>query len=128
MHQPLFVGVLEAECRLADVGTSFLDRKRPALGDEQGQVHSLDELHHQEMAAVDLLCVITGDDMGVVETGRSLHLAAEPVHCSGLADQARMDDLQGDKPVHQPVPRLEHGAHAATAKVLQDLITRMVGQ
>ena len=50
VDQAALVGVLQAQRRLADVVARLLDRQRPSLLDQLGQVDALDVLHDEEMA------------------------------------------------------------------------------
>ena len=47
---------------------------------------------------------------------------------AGVVDEAGVDDLEGDGPLHEPVLRLVDRPHAALPQQRQHAVTRVVGQ
>ena len=110
-------GVLEPQRRLAGVLARLADRQRPAAIDQPAQVGPLDELHDQHVRLPGLLGVVGGHDVRVRGQPRGrLDLAAESLDHGRVAQQIAADDLQGDRPVHQPMLGAVDGAHAAGAE------------
>ena len=122
-------GVLQAQRRLAGVLARLADRQRPAAIDQPGQVGPLDELHDQHVRLPGLLGVVGGHDVRVRSQARGrLDLAAEPLDQRRVAQQVAADDLEGDRPVHQPMLGPVDGPHAAGAEGGDDPVARVVVQ
>src|SRR5262249_48904793 len=82
----------------------------------------------QKMHVARLLCVVSGDNMGMVETSGRLDFSVKALHCGWVRDQVFVDDLQGHRALHEPMRGLVDGSHAAAAQEFEDLVTRMVRQ
>lgn len=85
----------------------------------------MEELHHQELGALDLSGVGGPHDVGMVEAADGLHLALESGHRPCVRHPPAGQDLQGHLPSQAAVQGLIDRSHAAAAQLLQELV---VGQ
>ena len=69
VHQPLFVGVVEAERRLPDEIGGLADRQRAVLFHPRIQVGAVDVFHHDEVDGTRRVEVERPGDVGMVEPG-----------------------------------------------------------
>ena len=97
--------VLQPQRRLPDEITARADRQRTDLPDEVIKVYPLDKFHDQEVVALDLIGVVSMDDVGMVELGGRLDLALEALTEASLPRRSgRMtlsvviDSIRGDGP------------------------------
>ena len=125
---PCSCGVLQAQGRLVHVVAGIGHRQRPAGLDQLRQVEALDVLHGQHEALTHAEGRIGGDDVGVVELGRVADLAEEAVEDAAAVDEVAADDLEDLLAAHELVLRQVDDAHAALAKLAEDLVIRVVGQ
>src|SRR5262249_11541915 len=65
---------------------------------------------------------IDGHDMRILNRRRGLALPEKPPACRGVLGQVRPQDLDGNGPVQDGVPRLEHLPHAALPQDTEDLV------
>ena len=73
------------------------------------------------MRAVLLAGGVDRHDVGVVQLGRRLGLAAEALHRLGRQSQAGGEHLERHLAVERDLPRLVDDAHAAAAELADDL-------
>ena len=66
--------------------------------------------------------VVDADDVGVVEVGRGLRLAAEPLDEAGVSGVLGEQHLHRDRPIEQPVAGQEDVGHAAPPDPALDLV------
>ena len=81
----------------------------------------VDQLHGVEVRAVLLAGGVDRHDVGVVQLGRRLGLAAEALHGVGGQAQPAAEDLEGHLAVERDLARLVDDAHAAAADLADDL-------
>ena len=81
-----------------------------------------DQLHHVVMQAVLLADVEDGHDVGVVQPGRRLRLAAEPRPQLLVGEQVRRQHLDGDAAAQGFVLGLVDHAHPAAADLADEAI------
>ena len=126
MHQLMFVGVLQAQRRLADDLACRADAQRAArrLGhaDELLQIDAIDVLHRQEMDPAGLARVVGPHDVRMIQPADRLHLATEAADGLGIVQVAVGQDLQGHDLVEVDLPGLVDDAHAAVADFLQQFV------
>lgn len=115
MNDTLLVSELQPARRLNDAPDSMFGRQGPVLLDELRQVVPLNELHDQEVRAVGFVGIVGGDDIGMFELRRRLHLALKPLHGIGRFHGCRRHHLQRHHPPHPLVHRLEHHSHPSLA-------------
>jgi len=114
------VVVRESEClaHRIDHRCDLVERERPSVVDQVGEVRPVDVLHDQERLVRIGVEVEDGDDRGVVEhrggsrlgKSRGLVRPAPGVEGEGQA-------LDGDPALHARVPRECHGAEPALAQL-----------
>ena len=85
-----------------------------------GQRFSVVERHGDEPPAFALADLVDRADVGMVERGGGLSLAAKADLVAGPALQLRVQELEGDLAVQLQVPCPEDAAHAAAADPSQD--------
>jgi hypothetical protein len=73
----------------------------------------VDELHHEEADAVDLLDREQGDDVRVIEAGDAARLAFEPRQAVRIGGERRRQDLDRDLPSEPGVAGAPNFTHAA---------------
>ena len=87
-----------------------------ALGDQLGHVDALDVAHDDEQLTVlGLAGAVERDDVGVLDLGGDLGLAAEALAEVLVGGQLGGDHLDGDRALEPQVGRAVHDAHAAAA-------------
>ena len=96
------------------------DGERLGLEERAARVHAarqalaLEELHHDERAAVGLVAEVEHlDDAGVLDRGRGLGLVEEPVHDAAILGVLRVQDLHGGGATDERVLGAIDRAHAA---------------
>ncbi len=126
MHQLMFVGMLQAQGRLADDlarrTSPQRPARRPAHADELLQVDAVDELHDQELDAARLAGVKGPHDVRMIQSSDRLHLAAETAQRLGIIKVTVRQDLQGDRLVEIDLAGLVDDAHAAATEFLQQFV------
>jgi len=128
MHHALFVCVLQSDGCLTHVIASCGDGQRPAVFDHVGKFNTIHVLHHQEMSITRLFGVEGGDDVGMRQPRRRLHLAMKSLHGGVAVDQLGVHDFQSHRPVHHAMMGFVDVAHAAPAKNLRDAITTVIAE
>src|SRR5262245_9310927 len=98
---------------LANTLTGRRHCKPAAQLHEAGEADAVHKLHDEEVQLARLLGVVGADDVGVVELGSGLDLAAEAFDCRGVAREAAAEDLQRDGPLHDAVLGLVDDSYAA---------------
>jgi hypothetical protein len=83
---------------------------------------AVDELHGVVMSAFALADAEDRDNVGVVQPGRGLRLAAEALQVGALGHQVAGEDLEGDVPAKRFLQRLVDHAHAAASHLAEDAI------
>ncbi len=112
--------MLQAEGGLADEVARLPDRQGARLLDEAGEVDAFDKLHCDVVRAVDLVGIVSADDVGVDELAGGANLALEPPYHARDGKVLAADDLERDGSLERDVPRLEDLPHAAFAELVQD--------
>ena len=128
MNHALVVSVLQPQSRLSDVVARFVDWQLTASRHDGSQVRPFHKLHREEMYVAGLLCIVSRHDVGMSKLSRSLHLAPKSLNRLRVPDQLRVDQLQRDRPVHQPMLSTINRPHAALADLINDLVARMILQ
>jgi hypothetical protein len=106
---------------LGDLGG--LHRRRPAAGlHELRERAALDELHHDVLRAVVGAGVVDAHDVGLVQPGRGLRLAPEPLHEARVARELRMEHLDRDRAVEHRIEAAVDLRHATGADASFDLV------
>ncbi len=121
-------GVLKAQRRLPHAITRLSNGQGAALGYHAVQACAGDELHDQKMNAAGLLGVVDGHDVGVGQPRGRQHLTAKLGNGSRAVHEALAHHLEGDRPFHQAMFRLEDFPHAAHAEQRGDPVARMSAQ
>ena len=100
-------------------------RGRPGVAaDPVGQGAAADPLHRQERVAVVDAHLVDLHDVGVLDAGGQLGLAAEPLPLGFGREAAGQDHLQGHQPPQPAMPGLVDDPHPAAADLAQDACTR----
>jgi hypothetical protein len=123
MDDPLVVRELQG---LTDLGhdPESLFGLEPPIADERPEVHAIDEFHNEIEVLVRSAEIIDVHNVGMVEFGQSPRLARESFGEGGLLTEGRRKNLQRHEAIELPLPRLVDDAHAALAKVLENLELR----
>ena len=121
-------GMLQGHRRLTHAIARLGDRQRASLFEVVVQGLSRNVLHDQEVQFAGLVGVVGLDDVGVRQSGDGLHLALEPLHGVGVAEQGRLDHLEGHQPAQAPVVCQVHVPHAAATQQPQHAVARMTAQ
>jgi hypothetical protein len=95
------------------------DGERALAGQVRRQVAALDELHHEEQAALVLAGVVHDDDVRVVEAGGHACLAQEPLPCPELRAG---EELHRDRPLEPTVV----GHHDASGRAASEILAELV--
>ena len=120
MHDPREVGDGERPRHLGAHVRQLLDADGPAgPGRERS---SLDELHGQKTAVIEIADLIDRDDVGMVEGGGGASFLLETAHRVGVARESGLQQLDGDFASQPGIVREVDLAHAATADERHDVI------
>ena len=113
VDEPCFVGMVECGGDTgADVAREF--GAQPLLGVEYlTQTLALDQLHDHGLASVLFEHVVHGDDVRVVETGRSDRLSAEAFGDDSIGCERRLEPLDRHLAIEGEIDRQPHFGHAA---------------
>jgi hypothetical protein len=99
----------------------ILDRKRPALQPVRERF-AFDQLHDQEVLAIELLHSVQSCDTRVVDRGEDLRFALESRDAIGVGSEGFQNGLDGDAAAEPAVARAVHFAHAADSEHMRDLV------
>jgi hypothetical protein len=102
------------------VGLPTRRSQPPQLGDDLFQPLALDQLHGVEADVSIPTHLEDRHDMGVVQPGRRLRLAAEPLLGLWVVDQMTGEDLQGHPAAQGHLLGLVDHPHPAPADLAQD--------
>ena len=132
VDDPVAVAVVERGQNSARDLQGPLRQEPSTAGQELTQRHAVDELHddvgHDRAGATIgltehvLTGVVHGDDVGVVERGGALRLAAEARLEAGIAGEVGAQDLHSDASLQPQVATLEDLGHPTSADDLTELI------
>ncbi len=100
--------------------TPFQRATRQPLG--QGPAGHV--FQRKERLLVRLAHLVDLHDVGMLQAGHRLGLEAKPVQLGAGRLRAASEHLQSDDPLETEVPGLVDDAHAATAQLAQDLVSR----
>ena len=128
MNHAFLVSVLQAECRLPDVFTGFVHRQWPSPFDDFGQIDAVDKFHRQEVNIARLLSIIRRHDVRVGKLSRRLHFPSKPLDGLRMVDPLRVDQLERDRPVHQPMLSPINVSHTTFADQLDNAVARVMDQ
>ena len=92
------------------------------------QALAVDEGHREVVLAVVLADLVDRHDVGMVEVGRRLGFAVEPLHVLVRGELPGEDHLQGDRPVQLDLPGLVDHAHAAAGDLALDFVVAELEQ
>ncbi len=118
VDDPVAVGEAGRLEHLADRADRPLRAVRPGV-DQLLQGAALEYLHRDVVGALDVAAVEDGDDVGVLEAGGGLRLAAEPLDELAVLGEAAVEDLQRDEALQMRVfgqPDVGHPAGADPAQ------------
>src|SRR5262249_33427883 len=120
MHQPSFLGMLQAECRLANILAGLLHPQWAVLLDQPSQVRgSLDVLHDQQVPAADVVGVIGQHDIGMIQRGCRLNFSLETSDDAGVIEPVFANQLDSSDAAQVAMAGLEDLAHAALTELVQ---------
>ncbi len=117
VNDALAVRMVEGLRGLNEDGAGLRDFELALAEDVIGEVRPIDEFHCEVVGILDLVPLVQGDDVGVVEPGGVAGLAAEAFEGAGMGQEAGGEDLEGDDPAEADVHGLVDGAHAAGGDV-----------
>ena len=92
------------------------------LGDPCGERLALHQLHHQEVAAVDLFDPVQGGDVGMVQRRERLRLALEPQRPLAIGHEGFEHQLEGHVAFEPSVARPVDFTHAPGTEQIDDFI------
>ena len=90
--------------------------------DPRAQGLPFHELHRDEVVTVRLLHLVDRDDVGVVQRGRELRLADEPLGRGTRFEGGAGEELERHVPVEPFITGAIDDAHAARADALRDAV------
>ena len=120
--------MLQSQGRLPHIVAGVQDRQPLPPPHEVVQVFPLYIFHDQKVQAANLVGVEGTNDIRMVQFGSSSYLAVETRQGIRVCQDAGVDYLDGDRPVHDLVDRQVDHAHAATPQLADDAIFRVVNQ
>ena len=123
VQNPALVGMMDG---LGDDGDQ--PGGRAGIGGELGEplveAASRDQLHAEEMPPSVLANLVNRHDVRMVELCDSLGLVLKSHQLGFGGERARLDHLEGDRPVERDLVSLEDDAHPASPQLAQDLVAR----
>ena len=123
VHDAQLVGLAERAGYLSRE-VEYLVERRDAGGHPVAQRPSLDEFHGDERRPVDLVDLVDGGDVGMVDGGRGLSLADEALDPLVVGRDVLRQDLERDLPAELRVLGGVDDAHAAAAELVDDPVVR----
>ena len=124
VHEPLFVGGVEAVRDLLEEGDRARGSERVALRQELPQVGALHVAHGEEERTVFLSRLEDGDDVRVVEGGGHPRLPEEALAEAGVLRELGRDHLERDLAPEGEFLRAVDRAHAAAPDERLDVVAR----
>ena len=70
---------------------------------QRAQVDAIDIFHHEEVHAVRVGCIVGGHDMRMRQLTCDLDFTLKPADSLRVGKQPRIDQLEGDHPLHEQV-------------------------
>jgi hypothetical protein len=122
VHAVAAVGGGEAVRHLGRDAERVGDPDHPLLAQPLAQVGALDQLEHQERAAVCLAAVEQLDRVAAGDALQDARLAVEPRHRLRRLGRVEVQELHGDAPARRLVPRPPHRRGAARAESLLERV------
>jgi len=119
MNESALVGVLQTECRLADVVAGLGGGEGANLADQALQVLAVHILHAEEVGAVGFPRIEGEDNVGVMQLPGRPHFLVKPADRLGMAEAIFPDDLEGNDTAHVLMLGFKHLTHAALAQPIQ---------
>ncbi len=102
--------------------------RRPGIGGKLEQplveAGSLDQLHAEEMPSLVLADLVDRHDVRVVELGDGLGLILKSQQLGFRGENARLDQLEGDRPIERDLAGFQDNAHSPSPQLAQDFIAR----
>ena len=93
-------------------------------GDAMLQGQAVQILHGDEGLAIFLADVVNGADVGMVQRGSGLGLAAETLQSLAVLGDVFREEFQGDEAIEAGVFGLVNDTHAATTQLFDDAVVR----
>ena len=122
VHDALFVGVVEAECRLPDEIGGIANRQRPILFHLGVEVDAIDVFHHDEVNRPRRVEVERPGDVGMVEPSRCPSLSLKSCQVGGLVDPLHGQHLDRHLIMERHMLREVNAAHPPCPKQPQELV------
>ena len=120
VNQSLLERVLEAERRLTDILARLVNRQRPAVADQLGQVGPIHELHLVVVDVADAVGVEHLHHVRVFHFPEGLNLLLEPRLRGRVFQLLLTDDLERHVAAHARVVGLEHAPHPALTEQVEE--------
>ena len=121
VDDPLAVRSVERRQQVASQLSARVDGQASVLFQVVLEGFALQVFHHVEVEAVPLVDLVDRHDVGVPQGGQDLRFPHEPL-CGCRGPQLLLQDLDRPQAVERNVADQEHGPHAATAELAQQLV------
>src|SRR5215831_5968210 len=123
MHHTYSVRGLKTLADLTKNSCSLSRRKFPFLFNQALQVHTLDEVHRDELRRAVLADIKNADDVFVDDRLCKEHFLLESFKCRRSSSHLRQDRFEGYKSRELAIESLVHRSHAAQTDEIYDLVT-----
>ena len=109
--------------RVGILGTGTVGRELRLAGEQVREIEPLDVPHRDEEVLLGLAGLIDRDHVGVIDGGRGLPLALEPLPEGAVAREVGGNQLERHRAPEGDLGRSIDNAHAATAGFRLDAVT-----
>ena len=121
VQNAVFVRVMDRLGNELEVGRRAFWRQRP-LGHQPRQRRAVDEVHHQVMLAFVHTDLMHGDDVRMLQSGRSGGFDPEAFDELRSRQRAEREQREGHDPVQAQLPGAIDDAHAAAGDFFEQLV------
>ena len=122
MHDPLLMGMSQAQGRLPNRIASVGDFQSPIAVNDVGQIQSIHKFRHQKMQPIEIAGIRGLHDVRMIQPTNRRGLMAKTLAHFRVVEQAGRDEFDRDGSTEPQVRGAMHGSHAARADLLTDLI------
>src|SRR5262245_34993240 len=123
MHHTCSVRGFKAQTNLTKNSCCLGRRQFPFLLNQALQVHTLDEVHRDELRRAVLTDIENPDDVFLDDRLCKEHFLLESFKCGRSSSHLRQDRFEGYKACELAIERLVHCSHAAQTDEIYDLVT-----
>jgi hypothetical protein len=120
MHDSFTVGKLQPSCSLQYTVDRFGNGEGAVLLDQHRKVVALDVLHDEEVNAIGISRIVSGDNVRMIQLGRSFDLSLKAGNCCRIFHHGGREHLDRYRAIHAAMNGLEHLAHSTRPDAIKE--------